>query len=225
MPTVPQECQSIADAIAALEAADQDLRSQLTNLTGADPWAALAKLGQIREQLTEQTADLDACVSAHSAALQANLIIIDLASTAPQTRVANLWEIADTGTTQRETSVVSANTFSFTVPLPKQLSISVVTTGEPDVVGPDFRSLPIDASTVSGQGPIRVEALLGPEVTLQGGDIAQLVASGFVPVNQHIERYLPISWSDASTMIQGTWLAVMPVVGPFRTNNGVTGTR
>lgn len=186
MPAVPQECQALAAEVAALQATEQNLRAQLTTLVGSEAWAALAKLGQTRLQLSQKQADLDTCVHDHSAALQANLVIMDLAPDGgPQpSRVGNLWEIATTGTALRQTSAVSANVFSFAGPLPAQLGISVVTTGVADVTGPDFRSAPIPSDVAPG--PVRVEVVLLPPVRIEAADLSGLVASAFTPVSQQI---------------------------------------
>ena len=85
-------------------------------------WTALAQLGQTRQQLRKKHGEPDACIRDHSAVLQGNLVVIDLApaNDAQPTRVANLWEIAPSGATPREARPVIANTFSFKGPLPAQ---------------------------------------------------------------------------------------------------------
>jgi hypothetical protein len=94
MPPVPKECNAIAAVLASLQATDLVLRTKLATETGAEAWATLVALGQNRQQLSEQQAALDICIGDHSAALQANLVVIDLAtparcflhSTHPQSR-------------------------------------------------------------------------------------------------------------------------------------------
>ena len=78
MSSVPQPCQSLADQVSKLKSQDQALRAKLTNFAGADAWGALAQLGQLREQMNVAQGQLDACISHNSAALQANLIIMDV---------------------------------------------------------------------------------------------------------------------------------------------------
>lgn len=51
MPAVPPACQPLADEVSALEAQEQQLRAQIPTLVGAAAWTALARLGQIRQQL------------------------------------------------------------------------------------------------------------------------------------------------------------------------------
>ena len=182
---VPQPCQPIADQLAALEATDQTLRTQLANLVGADAWAALAQLGQTREQISLTQAQLDACISNNSAALQANLFIFDVGGAAgtPPSRIANLWEIGPAGATLRETSAVSGNAFSFKGPLPAQFAISVLTTGVADVVGPDFLSGVLAATDFAGKPAIRLEAVLLSDLTIRGPSVSELIRSTFTPVN------------------------------------------
>jgi hypothetical protein len=209
MPPVPRECDGLAAEVATLEAVDQDLRTQLQGLVGAEAWAALAKLGQLRLQLRAKRAELEACVRDHSAALQANLVIMEVAPGGglQPSRVAHLWEIGSGGATQRETSAVSGGTFSFAGPLPARLAISVATTGAADVVGPDFRSALLDAASLVGQGPIRVEAVLGPEIRIEAGELSRLVASSFTPVKQRISLGGGLAAADVSVLTADAALA------------------
>jgi hypothetical protein len=178
MPPIPQACQGLASDVAALEAADQALRAQLTNLTGAAAWATLAQLGQGRLALERKRTELQTCIRHNTAAFQANLIVMDLAPppAASPNRIAHLWEIAPVGPTRRETSTVQANAFSFTGPLPNQLGISIATTGDPDILGPDFRSVAIAATNLPAQGAIRVEVVLGPVLRIEQAEISRWAA-------------------------------------------------
>lgn len=188
MPPAPQECQSLAAEVAALETIDQNLRAQLTALAGADAWAALAQLGKTRLDLGKKRAELTACIRAHSAALQANLVVMDLAPPGAQlpSRIAHLWEVGSSPPIPRESSTVSGNAFSFAGPLPARFGISVATTGMADVIGPDFRSSTIAVDSLNGPGPVRVEVVLGPEVRIDAADISRLVTSVFNPVSQRV---------------------------------------
>jgi hypothetical protein len=187
MPPVPQECQTIADELTALQTTDQNLRNQLAGQTGATAWATLAQLGQTRQQITQKTADLQACIQAHSAALQANLVIIDLTNPAgpPAARTAHLWEISAAAATLRDTSSVNANFFSFAGPFPAQFGISVVTTGAPNVIGPDFLSASLTPAGVNG--PLRIEVVLAPVVQLSGADLSQFLSASFAPGQQQVQ--------------------------------------
>src|SRR5262249_34064384 len=185
MPPVPQECQSMADALTALKATDQNLRNQLAGQTGATAWATLAQLGQTRQQITQKNADLQACIQAHTAALQANLVIIDLTNPAgPAARTAHLWEIS-AATTLPDTSNVNANFFSFACPLPAQFGLSVVTTGAPNIIGPDFLSASLTSAAVDG--PLRIEVVLAPDVQLSGADLSQFLSTSFAPGQQQLQ--------------------------------------
>lgn len=187
MPPTPTECKAIAAAVASLQAIDLALRTKLATETGAKAWATLIELGQNRQQLSEQQAALDICIRDHSAALQANLVVIDLATPAapPPSRVAYLWEITATGATQRDSSGITSNSFSFPGPVPAQFSLSVATTGVADAVGPDFRSIPITAAGLAV--PIRIEIVICPEMRLSATQLSQLVSTSFAPVHQHLE--------------------------------------
>lgn len=186
MSTIPQPCQSFADQLSQLKTQDQTLRAKLATLVGADAWVALSQLGQIRDQIHVTQGQLDTCIGNNSAALQANLVIMDVggAENPPPSRVANLWQVTPTGTTLSDSANVSGNAFSFKGPLPAQFAVSVLTTGVPDVVGPDFLSVALAASDFAGKPAIRLEALLGPELTIDNSTISELINNAFKPVTQ-----------------------------------------
>jgi len=139
------------------------------------------------------------------------------ANDAQPARVGNLWEIAPSGATQRETSPVTANTFSFEGPLPAELGISVVTTGTADVVGPDFRSAPIDAGSVTGKGPLRIEVVLAPEMSIDAAVLSHLVVSAFSPVTEHVSVGGGLITADVSVL---TADAVLDANGVVMSANG-----
>ena len=183
---VPQACQPIADQITALEAQEQQLRAQLPALVGARAWTALAKLGQLRQQLEQAHAALDECVRANSAALQATLGVIDVGPAGPApARIATLWEVAPAGSTQRETATITGDAFSFTGPLPATFGLTVSTTGDPTILGPDFRSASLTAASLPADGAVRVEFVLGPLVRFEQADLARLAAV-FTPTPSHV---------------------------------------
>jgi len=211
---VPQACQAIADQLSTLEAQDQALRTQLANLTGADAWAALVQLGQIRQQITVVQSQLNACIAANSAALQANFVVIDVSGAggpAPS-RVANLWEITPTATTLSDTSTVSGNSFSFKGPLPTQFGLSVLTSGVADIIGPDFLSAALAAADFAGNPAIRLETVLGPELKIDAATIATSIAGAFTPVNINLSvsgianGTLSVQTLDASATSEGIQL-------------------
>src|SRR5215510_13668876 len=92
---IPQACSEIAADVASLEAADETIRAQLASATGADAWAALAKLGQGREALARKRAELDLCIKNNSAALQGNLVVMNVASSGEgsPSRIGHLWDL------------------------------------------------------------------------------------------------------------------------------------
>jgi hypothetical protein len=187
VPAVPEGCQPLASEVTALEAADEALRAQLATLSGAAAWAALAQLGEGRVNLARKQADLAACVATNSAALQGTLVLIDLGppSANPPTRSASLWAMAPGAPSQIATSPVQANAFSFAGPLPGALGIAVTTTGEADVLGPDFRSAVIPAASLP-QGTVRVEVVLGPLVRIEQADVSRWAAA-FPPTSRHVD--------------------------------------
>jgi hypothetical protein len=163
-PPVPPACQPLAGDVAALETVDAQLRANLATLTGAAAWAVLAQIGDCRIALDKKRAELAACTTANSAALQANLVVIDLgpAPATPPSRTAQLWDLGQPIAAQRETAIVVGDAFSLVGPLPASFGVSVTTTGEADVIGPDFRSGNLTPAT-----PLtRVELVVGPSVTI-----------------------------------------------------------
>lgn len=185
MPPIPEACESLAAEVAALEAADAALRAELTSLSGAPAWRALTRLGEGRADLRRKRAALEACIQQHSAALQANLVIIDSTASSEGTvsRAGHLWEVTPTSSILRETNQVQGNTFAFVGPLPASFGISVTTNGTPDVLGPDFRSATLTQSDVSPGAATRVEVVLGPEMRIDAAEVSRL-ASEFKPVSQ-----------------------------------------
>src|SRR4030095_6190293 len=71
--------------------------------------------------------------------------------------------------------------FSFQGPLPSRLAISVVTSGAPEITGPDFRSPPIAASDIDPSTRTRVEVVLGPIVQIGAAEITAWVADALTP--------------------------------------------
>ena len=172
MPNVPEACQALAAEVAALEQADATLRASLTTLVGPAAWAALASLGQGRSLLARKRRELDSCILQHTAALQANLVVMDLSGTpaeATRSRIAYLWD-ADQPGAPRESAVIHNHVVGFSNQAPAKALISVATTGAPDIHGPDFRSSAIDTS--NAQSPLRIELLITPELAIYPEDVA-----------------------------------------------------
>lgn len=187
MPPIPEACQGLSDEVTALEATDASLRGKLATLVGADAWAALVQSGQNRIDLEQKRSDLSTCVRQHSAAVQANFVLMDLRPSANEAnRVATLWQVGQSGLAQLETTPISSNLFSFKGPLPPQFAITILTTGEGEVGGPDFRSSTLVLSEV-GTTPVRVEVVLSPQVHIQAADLSRLIASSFSRIDKHID--------------------------------------
>jgi hypothetical protein len=204
MSSVPAQCQSLADSVATLEATDQTLRNQLASQTGPAAWSTLAQIGENRLQLSGQRVALAACVSAHTAALQGNLVVMDVTAgeVPPPSQMAHLFDLT-ANPAQRDSAPVTSNFFAFNGPLPGKFGISVVTGGDPSVVGPDFRSVSLQAASVAG--PLRVEVLLCPEVQLSNPQLSQLVSSSFVPV--HLQSVVAGVTADLSVLTVGANLS------------------
>jgi len=85
---------------------------------------------------------------------------------------------------------------------PPSSGISVVTTGIADVVGPDVRSAPIDAGSVTGKGPVRIEIeiVLIPEMSIDAAVLSQLVASAFPPATEHVSVGGGLTAADVSVL-------------------------
>jgi hypothetical protein len=117
-------------------------------------------------------------VTAHAAVIQATLEVIDVAQppAAPSARTAQLWDLGAAIPSQQQSADVVANGIALAGPLPATYGVSVTTTGEPDVVGPDFRS----PSMAGGAPPTRVEVVLGPLVKLTPDDVQGWLA-GLLP--------------------------------------------
>jgi hypothetical protein len=187
-----------------MEASEASARAELANLTGADAWAALARLGDQRIKLSTARRALDACIRVNSAAFQADLVIMHASTSDPPegavpARVAQLWEVTPAGSVQREVGSVQGTQVSFAGPLPASLAITVSTTGVANLTGPDFRSPATDPATLAGQSPTRIEVVLGPEVRIEAADLAAWVASAIPPLTHRLSLAGGI-WADASVI-------------------------
>jgi len=164
MPPVPPACQPIANDVTALETNDAQLVASLKTLTGAAAWTVLAQLADGRQQLVAKRAQLDACVLANSAALQANVVTIDLGASPPtsQSRSVQMWDMTAPVPVLRESAAVVGDSIAIKGPLPASFGLTVITIGDPDVLGPDFRSQVLAGATP----PTRLEVLLGPMIRI-----------------------------------------------------------
>jgi hypothetical protein len=81
--------------------------------------------------------------------------------------IATSWEITPAGPTQRETATINGDAFAFTGPLPATFGLTVATTGDPTILGPDFRSASLTAASLPPEGAVRVEFVLGPLVRFE----------------------------------------------------------
>src|SRR5688572_7915013 len=109
MPNIPEPCEALATEVGQLELEDQTLRAQIPSLAGTALWSALARLGQTRELHERKHRELTMCIHDHTAALQANLVVMDLRPpNATAARVAHLWDAAQS-TAPTETTAFSTH--------------------------------------------------------------------------------------------------------------------
>jgi len=182
MASVPGECQTLADQVASLEQQYSSLAAAVSNAVGQDAWSGLARLGALRLKLTSARAALAACIEAHSAALTANVVVMDASGGSPSgPQVATLWDLTGNAPAPVESSQVQAGAFGFQRPVPARAAITIATTGVPQVTGLDFRSGPLE----SGPGSARVEMVIGPVLSLTQ-DRLDSWASAFQPAPQQL---------------------------------------
>jgi hypothetical protein len=173
MPPVPAACQQLDNDVIALEQNDQQLRTTLAGLTGAAAWSVLSQIADGREQLAAKRKELAACILANSAAIQANLVVMDVAASGPlpASRTAQLWDVGPATPTAVESAPVAADSIALNGPLPASFAVTVSTTGDPDIIGPDFRSSALQSA------PQRVEVLLGPTVQITCAELEAALAT------------------------------------------------
>jgi hypothetical protein len=190
MPPVPAACQPIAAEIADLKDQDAQLRAQLSTLTGAQAWAVMAQIAIGRDTLKEKQAELDACVVAHTATLQGELVVIDVGPPpAAPSRIVRILNMTGATSQVATCAVQSDTTFSFAGQLPATVAFTVNTTGDPDIVGVDFRTEVMPAANVP-PSPLRIEIVLGPLARFKPEDIfffwgalpPQALGNGRIPI-------------------------------------------
>jgi hypothetical protein len=184
MPLNPQ-CQPIANAIAGLEAQRAAVQAGLAALTPIDRWKALAQIGDLRRQITDQQAQLDECQRLHQASYEADVLILDTSNAAPGSRTARLWSM-DGVPTELESAPLVGGAFQFaTHPTGAPIGITIEETGNPAVQGVDFRSgaleeLPRKApNDPSG----RVEIVVGPTLTFTAEELTAWLEKVAVPLH------------------------------------------
>lgn len=182
MGSVPGECQTLADQVASLEQQYSSLAGEVSGAVGQGAWSGLARLGALRLQLTSARAALAACIKAHSAALTANVVVMDASGGSPSgPQVAALWDLTGSPPSLAETSQVQAGAFGFQGPVPARAAITIALSGDPQVTGMDFRSGPLEGVPSSA----RIEIVIGPILRLTQDQLDSW-ASAFRPASQQL---------------------------------------
>ena len=163
-PSLPPECQQIAEKVAALLALEEDKCNAIGTLDGAKKWKAIQDLGTLRQQLADQQALLDECEKRHLADLVTKVVVIDVPNASGPDRVARLWQVTPTGLAVKQTATVQAGVATFSgVPgdARQSLAMTIEETNDPVVNGPDFRSGPLPPAPTASPDPAgRVEIVL-----------------------------------------------------------------
>jgi hypothetical protein len=108
-------------------------------LTGEQAWAVLTDIATGRQTLEEKQAELTACIQANTAALQGQLVVINVGPPASAvSRMVGILDAAADIPAQVATLAVQADSFSFAGQLPQSVALTVSTAGDPDILGPDF---------------------------------------------------------------------------------------
>jgi hypothetical protein len=175
-PEVHPDCQEFANDVTRYEAVVARLRDELQTLSGAAAWQKRAEFGRTSQLLKEAIERLNACNASHAAALQANLVVMDVNPTGTpeaQSRAAQLWQLSGATAFLEETPVQDA-LIAFTRDPPETFGINVTSTGVGDVSGPDFRGGPITKQSLDDANR-RLEVVLGPEIRIDAAAISALL--------------------------------------------------
>jgi hypothetical protein len=181
MSSVPSECREFATRVEAFEAAVAAAQDAITGLVGAEAWVALAELATVRRELDDARSALSSCVASHSGSLEMQFVVLEAgAPPLPTGREAQLYEPGQFNPTAR--SFLSGDKFSFGGPLPPRFGIIIVSQGVPDNFAVDFRTGPLEASSLPATTPIRAEIVVGPEVRFSSVDVARWVSAIPLPI-------------------------------------------
>jgi hypothetical protein len=187
---VPQQCQAKADLVASLRQRYNALADQINATTGRDVWPLLAQLADVDQQLAAAQIDLQTCItdvatgftgtydSTDGPAVTGEVVIIDASgSVFPGDLFASLWESTDSGLLEREKGQITDAHLSFNTPLPTASAVTVAMdeglgdpNTEPVVL---FRSGLLDQP----RSPLRLEAVLGPQIKIAAKTIDGWLAS------------------------------------------------
>jgi hypothetical protein len=140
------KCQSIADAVSALQNQEQAQLATIAGLTGTDKWNAMVVLGTIRQQISQQQASLDQCNQQNPADLTINVDVTDVPGTTGPDRIARVWKIASGQQTVQQTATIAEGSVTFPGvlgPSRQSFGVTIEGTDDPAVNGPDFRSGPL----------------------------------------------------------------------------------
>jgi hypothetical protein len=182
MSWVPSECQGFAAEVESLEVAEAAAQDAIAGLVGAEAWAALAQLGTLRRKLDDARSALSSCVASHSGSLEMQFVVVAAGPPPlPTGREAQLYEPGQFNPVAR--SALSGDQFSFGEPLPPRFGIIVVSQGLPDNFAVDFRTGPLEASSLLATAPLRAEIVVGPEVRFSSADVARWASAVPLPIN------------------------------------------
>lgn len=182
MTTIPPECQQEEARVVALKQQHNDLAGQVNATTGAPVWQLLAQLGDVGRRLATAEAELRTCI-ANPPAVVGEVITIDATASVTMggSRV-TLWELADSGPAQLEQCPVEGQRIAFRSPLPSNAAVTVEADQGDGISGVYLRSGLIEHHT----GPLRLEAVLCPEVKITAVELGRWLASLVpleIPVN------------------------------------------
>ena len=185
MSPVPSACQPLADHVSELEQQYAAAAARASGATGAEAWASLAEAGGLLRQLDEARAELDACVTTHSAALIGTVAVIDATGGAAGPRTATLWDLTGTGPIAAEIVEIQAGAFGFAGPLPAAAAVSLAPDRSADasLTGVDFRSGPLPPG-LGGPQP-QLEVVIAPKLTIAAQQL-RAWASTFQSTTQEI---------------------------------------
>jgi hypothetical protein len=180
---VPTECQAQDDAVATLTKQYNDLVDQANSLSGDAVWPVLAQLGALSLQLAAAKAELAHCIDIHTkpqttgdfAEIAVTVHTIGAATGSPAgPQQATVWAVTDSGAESVLVAQVENGAFGVNQVFPPRTAISVATTGNADLSGPDFRSGVLEDLTGD---PLRLEIVVGPVIRVSQEELNTLLAT------------------------------------------------
>jgi hypothetical protein len=209
-PAATPDCSAQSAAVETLKQQFNALAEKANSATGQGVWPVLCELGEVARQLAQARQALAACLESAAASPTPTpagttaplvtgtlLTVAGCSGAAPGAQEATLWDLTDP-TAGSETVPIANGQFGFSHQLAAQAAITVATTGEPEVTGLDFRSLPRSGPTTA---PLHLEVVLGPTVTIT---VAEL--------NAALAALTPL----VGASLQGSGVDVIPTIATLR---------